>query len=293
MKKLICLLSLVVMLTLVAGTANAATILLNDWRFNPSGTGILGLPGVFFPIDEITFLGTALVDQPTYPAAGAPFSEYGAFTATDFENDSVPLDTDVTKLGSTYQITGVLTGNGVNTTLVDSDQDFVFTTAHLDMYLDATKNYGSTTGFYGADDGVLIASFDLLSGSGDLDFGKVTPDGSVDILFKAGTGAGLNNGLRPGVWFDSNGVDLSTFGPGVNIALSDSNNNVVIPNETQGSEWFEKFSVDGTPSLPNKFWTRSDGSYKPGVVPEPASMLLFGMGVLGLASSKLRRKKVN
>ncbi|MBN2467715.1 MAG: flocculation-associated PEP-CTERM protein PepA, partial [Deltaproteobacteria bacterium] len=275
---------------LAVGSASASVIELEDWQFNPSGA-IGGLPGVFFPVDEITIIGTAYVDHNgIMPGPNVPFTETGAFAATGFQNNAVPILPGITGLGVSYELTGVFTASGVNTVRTGTNQEFIFTVGTLDIYLDTALDYGfaspAAPPFYGANNGVLIASFLLATGSGNLDFATVTGgDGRVDILFIANpAAAGLTNGLLPGVWFDQAGVDLSTYPwpDAINVALVDTNNNVMSQNELAGApniipEWSEYlgfgavpniiFDQAGNPIGISEFYTRSDGSYRPGVVP--------------------------
>lgn len=282
MKKLI-LLCIILGTFLVSSSASAFTLDLQDWRFNPGASGIGGLPGEFSPIDEINFIGSTFIDQDGVGGPGSAFTDVGFFSATGFTNNGIPILPGTSGLGNDYELTGVFNTTGVNTTLVGTDQDFVFDAGGtLDLYLDDGFDYGSTTGAYGADNGVLIASFSLISGSGDFDFDPGSLDGQINILWEA-------TFLAAGVWSNAAGDDLSTFiGTGSPVgAATDSNNNLITPPADLISETIETFGI-GTPGGAD-FYTFNDGSFNPTIVPEPGTMLLFGVGLLGLAGLGRRR----
>ena len=275
----------------IAGSASAATLSLHDWQFNPLGTG---LTSVFQPIDEITLLGTSLVQNAAVPAPGVAFSEIGAFAATAFQNGGSVIPVTTTFLNFNYELTAVFTAIGVNTTAVGSVQNFDFLTGTLDIYIDTTMDFGfaSATDFFGADDGIHIASFLLDYGTGDLDLN--TPagiDGQIDIQFSANL-AKLINGFAPGYWFDVDGIDFSTYTlPNIALGLVDGNNNVLEAADFAGTNIISEFGV--APNFPVDFYTRTDGSFQPGVVPEPTTFLLLGGGLMGLGFLARRRKKRN
>lgn len=271
----------------LTGGANAATLKLFDWQFNPDGTG---LAGTFQPIDEITLIGTSLIENDAYPATNVGFSEKGAFSATSFVNGGSPIPVATTGLGLNYELTSLFTADGVNTNADLTNQTFDFNTGTLDIYIDTNLNFGSTDSFYGTDDGIHIASFNLDYGDGNLDFTTPAgPDGRIDIQFSANTSQ-LTNGFAPGYWFDVDGNDFSDFTfPTIALGLVDGNNNILEEGDLEGTNTISEFGV--LPNPPNAFYTRTDGSFQPAVVPEPSTFLLLGGGLIGLGFYARRRKQ--
>jgi len=165
-----------------------------------------------------------------------------------------------------FTATGTLTGTG-----------FSFTGGSLNIYSDAGNDYGSTNGTYGADNGTLIGTFTLLNGGGFLD-GNSIPNGDITATFAA-------TYLKSGYWFNSSLIDLSTLPLGWTAGFATTGASLLSNPDS------DLISELGTVSgVPNSFYVSNNGQFRLNVVPEPATMLLFGMGVAGLAT-RLRNKK--
>ena len=257
-------------------TANAYIVTMENWGFDPSGsTEVTNV--LISPIDEITLLGMTLNNSTPTALGYGTFETFGTLSATGFQVDGNPIGAGITGLGVNYELTVILETSGFYIRPVPGGNNLLtFNSGSLTFYLDSTQNYGTTAGTYGADDGTLIASFDLIIGSGTMDF--VTSefaDGRTDILFGA-------NYLMEGIWFDPNGNDLalSNYMPLI-LGLTDSNNVVVeAPNQTIIDEFLAASDLEYDGRTDYEFFVRTDGSFAPAPIPEPATMFLFGCGLI-------------
>ena len=163
---------------------------------------------------------------------------------------------------------------------------FSFTGGTIRMYQNpANGQYGSTDGIYGANLGNLIASFDVLAGGGgNVDAsGEPTNNGQVSVFARAGAGS-----LAEGYFFNSDGTDLSS-NPILAFAFTDANT-VGRPTSRQVDEViceYAGFSGNGcngqayANSPGDYFFLSTNGQFKLAEVPEPGSLALFGIALLG------------
>jgi hypothetical protein len=266
------------LLAVISSPASAQ--FLSNWQLDLTGTGASKTTVA----EYLDFVGNSFIQ--TTANAGDPAGTF--FTFTDqgvFNVTSVDGGAAISTLFPGYEMTAVFSDGGGTGTLGGG---ISFNAGTLSIYSDNTPNYAVSDGvggtIFGADDGTLIGTFDLIFGTGVVDASGI-PNGQLTMAFQA-------TSLAAGYWFDSLGNDLSTnpllFGFVTTNASRVENATGAVSAEIICQQ--NGFNCPtGTPFdlPPSAFLVSNNGQYRL-QIPEPGSIALLGLGLLGLAVRRMR-----
>ncbi len=246
---------------LLSVSASAYSDVMTDWYFDADGAG--GSAPV--PVHSYLDLNGQSFVVNTFTGQTVSFNEVGNFKTNlaDSTNDVVPT------------VTSVFVGSGTGTT-------------------GGTLNFTSGTLSIGSG----IATFDLISGSGNLEAGTVLPNGAVSLIMQA-------TQMAAGYFFDSSMTDLSTlvgsqllFGFATTNAEPEGTGQNLLTASAQGatlqSLYNNNFSPDvNNPTIDqlNVLLLGNNGQFKIATVAEPGATALLGIGLLGVFLASRRQRK--
>ncbi|MCD4812033.1 PEP-CTERM sorting domain-containing protein [bacterium] len=273
-----------------------------SFQFNINGTG----PGTAVTVNSFfDTTGTAEIFN-DFTGSTPTFKEVGTFYSGGMDGTSAyPVPWGSKQLTAVFEADGYMPNT--------HDGTFTFNPGGtLEMYVDDgvtgtpyadTADGGAADPLYGANTGTSIATWNLLSGGGKLG-DNWTPDknGTITVSFVA-------DSITAGYFFDNNGNDLNAWttsqsSPILTIGLSTTNAHVIDPPNQGFAEEINELSgytvpVDGGGAYVNDldatngyqtFNVSSNGQWEISVVPEPATMLLLGSGLIGLAGFGRKKK---
>ena len=255
---------------------------LNGWHFNPSGGGFTGSQRINESLDVN---GNAFIELTRTGATSFSFTEHAVFNIVQADSNGqlFPVNFPGGNISATFEAFGRGNFSGA----------FSFTSGTIRLFQNPTPGqYGSEAGIYGANLGNEIAEFNVLAGGG----------GNVDA-----SGSPVNNGqvsvnaqavsMDAGYFFRGDGVDLSLQDI---IAFAFTNANTIgAPTATLVNEVACQYAGFtgagcGTGTFENSnraFFVSNNGQFKLAEIPEPGSLALFGIAMLGAGVVSRKRAK--
>jgi hypothetical protein len=261
-------------ITVAAMSSAHADSQLFNWNLNlPGGQTIAG-------INQLGFNGESYIQNNFANGNNFTFTDNGIFNITT-------KNAGTTLFGQGGQLTGDYQGGNGTGSL--SGGSIMFNAGGvLNIYYNGAQTYdgaGATVANRdGAASGTLIASFAQVAGGG----GAINPDGTPNSNGQL-TLNFVSTYFAPGVFTDANGKSLMA---GTTIGFVTANASQDLGNASSATA---RATLTGSPNTVNNppayFYVNNGGQLKlnTNAVPEPASLAIFGAGLMGLAF--LRRRK--
>lgn len=243
-----------------AGSAFALPATMTNWYLDADGVGGAAAVQV---TDYVDLLGKSYVNNTFTSATTFNFNDAGFFNS--FTADG---STAISALRSEF--TGTGSGN-------IPTQTVTFANGGLNIFSGATN----------------IATFSLLSGSGQLQANSTLPNGTFSLIFQA-------TSLASGYFFDQFMTDLSgSVSDGLTFGFATTNALPISDTQVNATDKVALTSIYNAAFNPDVLTVTNNGSTELLIsnngqfrmaIPEPESLALVG---LGLCMAAFRRRKVN